>query len=135
MKFHIGDVISVTTGVLVSNEGIDGVQKIVSYLCGREIFTHEIPRACDLCEPKIAEEFNGLSKENLQEDISKLTKMLIDCDTYKEKKVVVEEWNGLMEDKFREFVELKPIQDALEYFNKTNPINSLIGMMNQRDKK
>ena len=42
--FHLGDVLSVTTGNLLSPEGIGGVYKILNWMTGESMFTHQIPR-------------------------------------------------------------------------------------------
>jgi hypothetical protein len=47
--FPLGDVLSVTTGRLVSRDGMDGVYRILQYLTGAPIFTHQIPDAIDHC--------------------------------------------------------------------------------------
>jgi hypothetical protein len=54
--FHIGDVLSVTTGCLVSPEGIGGVYKILNWMTGDDLMTHQLPRACEECQgPMLAQ--------------------------------------------------------------------------------
>jgi hypothetical protein len=48
--FPLGDILSVTTGRLLSRDGIDGVYQILNYLTGAPVFTHQIPRAVDHCQ-------------------------------------------------------------------------------------
>lgn len=43
-KFHIGDVLSVTTGILVSPKMIGGVYEILNWMTGESLFTHQLPR-------------------------------------------------------------------------------------------
>ncbi|HEY2497322.1 MAG TPA: hypothetical protein VGK24_09655 [Candidatus Angelobacter sp.] len=50
-KFHISDVLSVTTGRLVSSRHMDGIYKILNFLTGDSLFTHQLPRAMRECEP------------------------------------------------------------------------------------
>lgn len=50
-EFHIGDVLTITTGIMVSPEGIGGVYKILDWMTGDQLFTHQLPRASKLCEP------------------------------------------------------------------------------------
>ncbi len=47
--FHIGDVLSVTTGKLVSPRHMDGIYDILNYMTGENLFTHQLSRACDVC--------------------------------------------------------------------------------------
>jgi hypothetical protein len=48
--FHLGDILSITTGRLVSPRHIDGVYDILNWMTGDNLFTHQLPRACDECE-------------------------------------------------------------------------------------
>jgi len=45
-NFHLGDLLSVTTGLLVSSRGFDGVYEILNFLTGDDLMTHQLPRAC-----------------------------------------------------------------------------------------
>lgn len=49
-SFHIGDILSVTTGRLVSPRRIEGVYDILNWMTGESLFTHQLPRACGECE-------------------------------------------------------------------------------------
>lgn len=42
--FHLGDVLSITTGVLVSQRGMGGVYDILNWMSGDNLFTHQLPR-------------------------------------------------------------------------------------------
>jgi hypothetical protein len=48
--FHIGDILSVTTGRLVSPRHLGGVYDILNWMTGDNLMTHQIPRACGECE-------------------------------------------------------------------------------------
>ena len=49
MKFPLGTVLSVTTGRLLSPDGIGGVYAILSHMTGDTLYTHQLPRALDAC--------------------------------------------------------------------------------------
>lgn len=51
MKFHLGDIISISHECLVSPSGIDGVYKILNYMTRDNLFTHQLPRAIKVCGP------------------------------------------------------------------------------------
>ena len=51
--FHIGDILSVTTGYLVSPRHIDGVYDLLGFMVGEPVFTHQIPRVGDECAPAL----------------------------------------------------------------------------------
>jgi hypothetical protein len=48
--FHLGDILSITTGRLVSPSHIDGVYGILNWMTGDNLFTHQLPRTCRECE-------------------------------------------------------------------------------------
>lgn len=71
-SFHLGDVLSMTTGRLVSPEHMAGVYKIASYLVGRAVYTHEIPAAFRQCRDPLLDQHpqlrqvddSGVTKDN-----------------------------------------------------------------------
>jgi len=48
--FHIGDVLSITTGKLLSKDKMNGVYNILNFMTGESLFTHQLPRAADRCK-------------------------------------------------------------------------------------
>lgn len=58
--FHISDVLSVTTGRLVSSRHMDGIYDILNFLTGDELFTHQLPRAMDECKLWLKSQFPKL---------------------------------------------------------------------------
>lgn len=42
--FHIGDVLTITSGKLVSPDHIGGVYNICGWMTGESLFTHQLPR-------------------------------------------------------------------------------------------
>lgn len=63
-NFHISDILSVTTGRLVSNRHIEGVYDILNFLTGDNLFTHQLPRASRECEPWLKTQFPYLFPDN-----------------------------------------------------------------------
>lgn len=64
MKFHISDVLSITTGRLVSNRHVEGVYKILNHMTGDNLFTHQLPRASRECAPMLIAAYPQLSKDD-----------------------------------------------------------------------
>lgn len=64
MKFHISDVLSITTGRLVSNRHVEGVYKILNHMTGDNLFTHQLPRAGRECAPVLIATYPQLSKDD-----------------------------------------------------------------------
>ena len=63
-KFHLGDVLSITTSWLVSPRGMDGVYDILDFMVGESLFTHQLPRASDICKPALLEQYPQLNNIN-----------------------------------------------------------------------
>lgn len=53
--FSIGDVLSVTTGILVSHDHSTGVFNILEWMTGEILFHHQLTRAMDACAPVLLE--------------------------------------------------------------------------------
>jgi hypothetical protein len=53
MRFHLGDILSVTTGCLVSPDHVGGVYNLLNHMTGDNLFTHQLPRASDECRPAL----------------------------------------------------------------------------------
>ena len=72
--FHIGDILSITTGRLVSPTHMDGIYAILNYMTNDDLFTHQLPRAMQECTPYLLEQYpqlanvdaNEVNEENLQ---------------------------------------------------------------------
>lgn len=60
-SFHISDVLSVTTGYLVSLRHIDGVSEVLDFMSGESLMTHALPRAMDEIGPVILEQHPELA--------------------------------------------------------------------------
>jgi hypothetical protein len=50
-QFHLGDLLSITDGRLVSPRHIDGVYDVVDYVTGQQHMTHQLPRAAEAIRP------------------------------------------------------------------------------------
>lgn len=51
--FHISDVVSVTSEVLVSERGMSGIYDVISHMVGFDAMTHELPTLFDVVMPEI----------------------------------------------------------------------------------
>ena len=60
-RFHVGDILSVTTGVLVSPDHIGGVYGVLGWMTGEGLMTHQLPRVSRECEPFLRETFPDLA--------------------------------------------------------------------------
>ncbi len=67
MKFHIGDILSVTTGKLLSPKRMEGVYEILDFLTGEGLYTHELPHASKFMTPYVLKQLPQLAEEDGKE--------------------------------------------------------------------
>ncbi len=66
--FHLGDVLSVTTGRLVSPNGVGGIYNILDWMTGESLMTHQLPRASRECEGPLLAQHPDLAAVVVPED-------------------------------------------------------------------
>lgn len=81
--FHISDVLSITTGRLVSRRHMDGLYDILNFLTGDSLFTHQLPRAMRECEPWLRVQFPKLMADypGIKQAMINLDSQMRDSDT------------------------------------------------------
>ena len=60
-EFHIGDVLSITTGLLVSPRHMAGVYDILDYMEGWSHFTHQLGDAAARCKEPLLKQYPELA--------------------------------------------------------------------------
>jgi hypothetical protein len=75
-QFHLGDLLTVTSGRLLSPTKMDGCYKILNYMTGESLFTHQLPRAAEVCKPILIKQFPWLDSPEMQFQLTELTLML-----------------------------------------------------------
>ena len=106
-KFHLGDVLSITTGRLVSPRHIDGVYDILGFMTGESLFTHQLPRASDVCKPALFEQHPQLKD--------------VDASSVNEKNY--KQWLAKQVAKYGEKLSVSPLADGK--YEAKNPIEEL----------
>ncbi len=61
-SFHLGDILTITTGRLVSPRHMDGVYDVLNWMTGDDLFTHQLPRAMDECQPHLLAQHPDLAR-------------------------------------------------------------------------
>lgn len=51
--FELADILSITTGRLLSHRHMEGVYEILNHLTGDNLMTHQLPRAAETCRPAL----------------------------------------------------------------------------------
>lgn len=54
-EFHLGDILSVTTGVLVSS--MDGIYNVLNHMTQDELYTHQLLIACPIMREELIRQF------------------------------------------------------------------------------
>lgn len=60
-QFHIGDILSVTTGRLVSPDHMSGLQALLEWMAGEPIWTHQLGRVAVEATPTLRAAFPDLA--------------------------------------------------------------------------
>lgn len=56
-RVHLGDILTATTGVLVAPTGMAGLQELLEWMTGGLVWTHQLGRAADACQPVLLAQF------------------------------------------------------------------------------
>lgn len=66
--FHISDVLSISTGRLVSTRHMAGIYEILGWMTGESLMTHQLPRAMRECAPVLFGQYPALREVRLPDD-------------------------------------------------------------------
>ncbi len=118
-KFHLGDVLSITTGRLVSSRHIDGVYEILNFMTDDNLFTHQLPRAMGECRPHLLRQFSQLATPEMDFAVDELDKSIEELKTKKAKaERVVQDYlakmPGLTSEEVRKCAETDKTADAMD---------------------
>ncbi len=137
-QFHLGDVLSIITGRLVSKRHIDGVYNILNFMTGDDLFTHQLPRAGAECKPYLIGQFPQLVGVEMNFAITELgdalkaksgkAEMADAADADK----IVADWPARQVAKYGEMFSVKPIPKGAHEFK--NPIAEAEEMMGGPEK-
>ena len=131
-KFHLGDVLSITTGRLVSPRHIDGVYDILNFMTGDNLFTHQLPRASDECKPYLVAQFPQLAADKMDSALAELGDALKAKTGKADANNIVADWLAKQVAKYGEILTVKSIPtDAHEV---KNPIAEAAEMMGGPEK-
>ena len=87
MDFELGDILSVSHGVLLSRSGeypVNGVYVILNFMTNDNIYTHQIGRTSKECEPFLRKQFPWLNEIDLSHITSENAFLELDklCEKY-----------------------------------------------------
>lgn len=61
--FPLADVLTVTTGRLLSHRHVAGLYEILNFLTGDDLMTHQLGRATEACRPSIVAQHSWLADD------------------------------------------------------------------------
>ena len=94
-RFHISDILSVTTGRLVSSRHMEGIYDILNFITGDNLFTHQLPRAMRECEPWLKTQFPYLFPDSptMKKCLDSLDKLIaLDGDNKESRDSTIKAW-------------------------------------------
>lgn len=56
-KAHISDLLTVMTGIMVSQNGFSKVHQLIEFICECTVFTHQLPRVVKEMRPELEKQF------------------------------------------------------------------------------
>jgi len=115
MQFHISDVLSITTGALVSRDHIGGVYNILNWMTDSDLMTHQLPRASVAAEPVILKAYPQLAEVKYPRET------IGDGDDIKDK---IFDWVAEMAKQYGEFFDIP--QMGKDDYAHMDPISELI---------
>lgn len=130
-KFHIGDVLSITTKRLVSPRQIEGIYDILNFMTQDSLFTHQLPRAADECRPDLLRQFPQLDTAEMQVAIGELLLTLETPTGNSNPKESVSEWlskltSGQYGIQIDEVLDVQPLPNGAH--TSMNPLQELADM-------
>ena len=112
-KFHLGDVLSIISGRLISPRGMDGIYDILNFLTGKNLFSDQLLRAMDECKPYLLKQcpyLDSLEMKNAVANLDKnLDKQLEGIDNKEKRRKIVVKWLDEQVKKYGEAIEVEPI--------------------------
>lgn len=90
--FHLGDVLTITTGFLVSPSHVGGYYDILNFMSSDNLFTHQLPRVRNECSPYLRKQFPFLDSSTISSAVTELETLLEGKESAEECRDVVDEW-------------------------------------------
>ncbi len=108
-SFHLGDILSVTTGRLVAPGHVDAVHQLLDFMTGDTLFTHQLPRAIGECAPHLLAQHPDLAEVSVPDEFDNAKHVLT--------------WLNEQVMRFGEFRDVLPLKE--EDHTRIDPISEL----------
>lgn len=131
-KFHLGEVLSVTTHHMVSPRGLDGVYDILRFMTGEDIAQHQVPRAMLECQPYLLKQFPQLATPEMDLAVAELKEMIKTRNKEIDAKELVLGWLAKQVAKYGEMFAVKSIPNGAHEYK--DPVTELVEMRGDPEK-
>lgn len=126
-RFDLGDVLSVTTGMLLSPKGMDGIYEILNYMTRDSLYTHQLPRAYRECAPHVLRQHPELANNRLRDAVREL-RLLLATTEDKDKGSRVAAWVGTLKEFYGNTLPIEPIpQDDHDKIDPMEELEAMVG--------
>lgn len=126
-QFHLGDVLSIATGRLVSPRHVDGLYDVLGFMTGEELWTHQLPRAGRICETNLKEQFPQFAGSEIESAIADLDNRLEGKTSREDGSRIVAEWLADQVQQFGEMFEVKPLPAGV--YTAQDPVAEAVEMV------
>lgn len=128
MQFHLGDVLSITHDRLLSPSHVNGVYKILNYMTGDDLFTHQLPRAGRICKPELLRQHPQLDTIEVDFQIARLGEMLESESGKSDPANLVAGWLFNMTLEYGEMLDVQPLRPSdYEQVDAMEELESMVG--------
>jgi hypothetical protein len=107
--FHLGDILSITHGRLVSPRHMDGIYDILGFMTRDDLYTHQLPRAMKECKPWLLRQHPQLDTPEVTLAVAELGEMLDTPWGEAKPDMVVAEWLASMVARYGNIFPVEPI--------------------------
>lgn len=102
-RFHIGDILSITTGRLLSPRGMEAVYEILDFMTDDSLFTHQLPRVSDECKPYLLQQLPDFDSPEMQSEVRRLDEVLEAPSDQPAKEEAINKWLSEVAIRFGEY--------------------------------
>jgi hypothetical protein len=110
-EFSLGDVLSITTGRLVSERHMDGVYDILNWMTGDNLFTHVLPRAGRACEPILKAQFPQLNPDDNPELMRAVVELVQSLDMPGDRDRRIADWLWRLKQQYGDSFDVVPLRE------------------------
>lgn len=107
-RFHLGDILSITTGHLLSPRDIRGISEILEFMTGHRLARYQLPRASEICRPELLLQLPQLKSDEMKSAIAEIGQILNHSPEYQLDKLT-HEWLSQCTSKLGEALEVTPL--------------------------